>query len=114
MPMAWNGQAEPKSADNQLRQVRVGFASGKLAALDIVDSFGQRSLIRFSQLQQLSSLLASTFHFTPARWGGCAEAVNALKTIAAEAHAEARRGIKGISERRTPKAVRFVGDAQWE
>ncbi len=58
-------QAEPKSADNQLRQVRVGFASGKLAALDIVDSFGQRSLIRFSQLQQLSSLPASTFHFTP-------------------------------------------------
>ncbi|MEG3000828.1 MAG: outer membrane lipoprotein chaperone LolA [Comamonas sp.] len=58
-------QAEPKSADNQLRQVRVGFTGGKLAALDIVDSFGQRSLIRFSQLQLLASLPASTFHFTP-------------------------------------------------
>lgn len=58
-------QAEPRSSDNQLRQVRVGFAGGKLAALDIVDSFGQRSLIRFSQLQLLPSLSASTFHFTP-------------------------------------------------
>ena len=58
-------QAEPRSRDNQLRQVRVGFAGGKLAALDIVDSFGQRSLIRFSQLQLLPSLPASTFHFTP-------------------------------------------------
>lgn len=58
-------QAEPRSSDNQLRQVRVGFAGGKLAALDIVDSFGQRSLIRFSQLQLLPSLPASTFHFTP-------------------------------------------------
>jgi len=57
--------AEPRSSDNQLRQVRVGFAGGKLAALDIVDSFGQRSLIRFSQLQLLPSLPASTFHFTP-------------------------------------------------
>lgn len=58
-------QAEPRSSDNQLRQVRVGFAGGKLAALDIMDSFGQRSLIRFSQLQLLPSLPASTFHFTP-------------------------------------------------
>ena len=58
-------QAEPHTADNQLRQVRVGFAGGKLAALDILDSFGQRSLIRFNQLQMLPSLPASTFQFTP-------------------------------------------------
>lgn len=58
-------QAEPKSADNQLRQVRVGFTGGKLMALDIVDSFGQRSLIRFGQLQVLASLPAETFRFTP-------------------------------------------------
>jgi outer membrane lipoprotein carrier protein len=44
--------------------VRVGFASdGQLAALDILDSFGQRSLIRFTQLQTQASLPASTFEF---------------------------------------------------
>lgn len=58
-------QAEPKSADNQLRQVRVGFAGGKLAALDLLDNFGQRSLIQFSQLQVQPSLPANTFRFTP-------------------------------------------------
>jgi outer membrane lipoprotein carrier protein len=30
---------------------------------DILDSFGQRSLIRFSQLQTQASLPASTFEF---------------------------------------------------
>lgn len=56
--------ATPKASDSQLRQVRVGFAAGKLAALEILDSFGQQSLIRFSALQVLPSLPASTFHFT--------------------------------------------------
>lgn len=56
--------ATPKASDSQLRQVRVGFAAGKLAALEILDSFGQQSLIRFSQLQVLPSLPANTFHFT--------------------------------------------------
>ncbi|MDR3002659.1 MAG: outer membrane lipoprotein chaperone LolA [Acidovorax sp.] len=57
--------ATPKAADNQLREVRVGFEAGKLAALEILDSFGQRSLIRFAQLQVLPSLPASAFRFTP-------------------------------------------------
>lgn len=58
-------QAVPKSTDSQLKDVRVGFADGKLAALDILDSFGQRSAIRFSGLQVQASLPAETFRFTP-------------------------------------------------
>jgi len=58
-------QAAPKAADSQLKQVRVGFEAGKLAALDILDSFGQRSVIRFSQLQIQPSLPADAFRFTP-------------------------------------------------
>ena len=57
-------QASPKDRNGQLKSVRVGFAAdGQLAALDILDSFGQRSLIRFSQLQTQASLPASTFEF---------------------------------------------------
>jgi outer membrane lipoprotein carrier protein len=57
-------QANPRDRNGQLKSVRVGFASdGQLAALDILDSFGQRSLIRFTQLQTQASLPASTFEF---------------------------------------------------
>ncbi len=57
-------QAQPRDRNGQLKSVRVGFeAGGQLAALDILDSFGQRSLIRFSGLQTQASLPASTFEF---------------------------------------------------
>lgn len=58
-------QATPKAKDGQLKSVRVGFAGEQLAALDIQDSFGQRSVIRFSGLQALPSLPASVFQFKP-------------------------------------------------
>lgn len=58
-------QATPKAKDGQLKSVRVGFAGEQLAALDIQDSFGQRSVIRFSALQALPSLPASVFQFKP-------------------------------------------------
>jgi outer membrane lipoprotein carrier protein len=58
-------QATPKSKEGQLQSVRVGFAGEQLTALDIVDSFGQRSAIRFKGMQVNPSLPASTFQFKP-------------------------------------------------
>ena len=58
-------QALPKAKDGQLKSVRVGFAGEELAALDILDSFGQRSLIRFTGLQANPALPADTFQFKP-------------------------------------------------
>ncbi len=55
--------ARPKSKDGALQSVRVGFEGEQLAALDILDSFGQRSLIRFTDLQAHPALPASTFNF---------------------------------------------------
>ena len=57
--------ASPKARDGQLKSVRVGFAGDQLAALDILDSFGQRSLIQFSAMQANASLPANTFQFKP-------------------------------------------------
>ncbi len=57
--------ALPKSKDGALQSVRVGFDGEQLAALDIVDSFGQRSLVRFTQLQAVKTLPADTFRFQP-------------------------------------------------
>ena len=40
-------EATPKAKDGAFQSVRVGFKGKDLAALEIVDSFGQRSLLRF-------------------------------------------------------------------
>lgn len=58
-------QALPKAKDSQLQNVRVGFAGEQIAALEILDGFGQRSVIRFAQWLNLPSLPASTFQFKP-------------------------------------------------
>lgn len=58
-------KAAPKAKDSQLQSVRVGFTGDQLAALEILDSFGQRSVIRFSHLQTMPSLPAGTFQFKP-------------------------------------------------
>ncbi|MBY0454546.1 MAG: outer membrane lipoprotein chaperone LolA [Burkholderiaceae bacterium] len=57
--------ARPKAKDGQLQSVRIGFAQGQLAALEIADSFGQQSTIRFTHLQTNPALPASTFQFKP-------------------------------------------------
>lgn len=61
--------ATPKSKDGQLQSVNIGFkASDKgseLAVLEILDSFGQRSVLSFSGFQVNPSLPADTFQFKP-------------------------------------------------
>ncbi|MCA3239060.1 MAG: outer membrane lipoprotein chaperone LolA [Curvibacter sp.] len=66
-------QATPRARDGQVQSVRVGLretvAGGRktaeLAALEIVDSFGQRSLLTFSGVQLNVNLPADTFRFRP-------------------------------------------------
>jgi outer membrane lipoprotein carrier protein len=63
-------EATPKARDGQLQSVRVGFRAGgnksvNLAALEILDSFGQRSVLTFSRVEINPSLPADTFVFKP-------------------------------------------------
>ncbi len=62
-------QALPKSKDGQLQSVRVGLrVNGKnaeLASLEILDSFGQRSVLTFSKVETNPVLSATTFEFKP-------------------------------------------------
>lgn len=58
-------QATPKTKDSSLQYVRVGFKGAELAALDILDSFGQSSSMRFTTLQSNVALDAGTFAFKP-------------------------------------------------
>ena len=61
--------ATPKVRDGQLQSVRVGLrmagTSATLGALEIVDSFGQRSLLSFSAFEVNPAMAASTFVFKP-------------------------------------------------
>ena len=45
--------------------MRVGFKGKDLAALEIVDSFGQRSLLRFEAFAANGAIAPETFRFTP-------------------------------------------------
>lgn len=57
--------ATPKGNDGQIQNIKVGFAGEQLAALDILDSFGQRSLITFTNLQTQQLPAAGDFAFKP-------------------------------------------------
>ncbi|NVO04824.1 MAG: outer membrane lipoprotein chaperone LolA [Rhodoferax sp.] len=57
--------AAPKAKDGMLQAVRVGFKGADLSVLEIVDSFGQRSVMSFTDLRINTALDASTFQFKP-------------------------------------------------
>lgn len=65
--------ATPKSKDGQLQSVRVGFrvtgdaatATSTLEVLEILDSFGQRSVLTFRQMKLNPALAATAFAFKP-------------------------------------------------
>ena len=56
-------KATPKSKDGQLQSVQIGFQGEALASLEILDSFGQRSVLKFSKVEVNPTLPASTFEF---------------------------------------------------
>lgn len=58
-------EATPKSRDGQLRSIRTGFKGNELAALEIEDGFGQRSVLTFTKVESNANLPASTFQFKP-------------------------------------------------
>lgn len=62
--------ATPRARDGQLQSVRVGFKAGgdrsvNLAALEILDNFGQLSRLDFSRVELNPVLAADTFVFKP-------------------------------------------------
>ena len=57
--------ATPKARDGQIQAVRIGFKGEQLTTLAIQDSFGQRSVLRFTGFQTNPALPADTFQFKP-------------------------------------------------
>ncbi len=57
--------ATPKAKDGPFQSMRVGFKGRELQAVEIVDSFGQRSLLQFSRFETNVVLDAARFNYTP-------------------------------------------------
>jgi outer membrane lipoprotein carrier protein len=58
-------QAIPKAKNSGFQALRIGFKGQALAALEIDDSFGQHSKLRFSNVQTNVPVPAQDFVFTP-------------------------------------------------
>lgn len=57
--------ATPKANDGAIQSLRIGFRGKTLAALEIADSFGQRSLMQFTDVAQGAAVADQQFRFTP-------------------------------------------------
>ncbi|MBA3596393.1 MAG: outer membrane lipoprotein chaperone LolA [Methylibium sp.] len=58
-------QALPRVKDGSFQSLKIGFRDGTLAAVEIVDAFGQRSRLAFSQVEANPALPPGRFMFTP-------------------------------------------------
>jgi outer membrane lipoprotein carrier protein len=57
--------ATPKAKDGPFQSMRVGFRAKELAAVEVLDSFGQRSLLQFSRFEPNAVLDVERFRYTP-------------------------------------------------
>jgi outer membrane lipoprotein carrier protein len=58
-------QATPKAKDGTFQSLRIGFKGRALSVLEIVDNFGQRSVLQFNELHANAPVDAEAFRFTP-------------------------------------------------
>ncbi|MFN9504709.1 MAG: outer membrane lipoprotein chaperone LolA [Rubrivivax sp.] len=57
--------AQPKAREGAVRELKVAFRGKELAAIEILDGFGQRSLLRFNGFQAGVALPRESFIFKP-------------------------------------------------
>jgi outer membrane lipoprotein carrier protein len=56
-------EARPKAKDGAFQSVRIGFKGRDLAAIEITDAFGQRSLLQFTQFAPNAPVAPDSFKF---------------------------------------------------
>lgn len=62
--LAW-AVATPKAKDGPFQSMRVGFKGRELVAVEILDSFGQRSMLRFTGFTPNAVVAPERFRFVP-------------------------------------------------
>jgi outer membrane lipoprotein carrier protein len=58
-------EARPKEREAGFERVRMGFSASGVEAMELVDHFGQTTLLRFSNLARNPKVDAAEFRFTP-------------------------------------------------
>ena len=58
-------QALPRAKEGTVRSLQIGFRGKALAALDITDAFGQRSVLQFADVQANARVSDDSFRFVP-------------------------------------------------
>ena len=58
-------QAEPRDTESNFDKVRMGFGFSGLEAMELHDSFGQTTVLRFTSFQRNPTIDANSFRFTP-------------------------------------------------
>jgi outer membrane lipoprotein carrier protein len=62
--LEWLG-ATPKDKDSAFSELKLGFDASGLAALEVIDNFGQHTSIRLAKLERNPKLGSELFRFTP-------------------------------------------------
>lgn len=62
--LEWLG-ATPLSKDAAFAEIRLGFDPKSLAALELIDAFGQKTVVRFGEIDRNPSLAPEMFRFVP-------------------------------------------------
>ena len=57
--------AKPVNTESTFNEIRLGFDAKGLSALELVDAFGQRSMVRFTAFERNPKLTAGSFTFVP-------------------------------------------------
>lgn len=57
--------AVPKAGDSGFEKVRLGFVGSELRGMELLDSFGQTTTIRFANIERNPAIPAASFKFTP-------------------------------------------------
>lgn len=57
--------AVPKAGDSGFEKVRLGFVGSELRGMELLDSFGQTTTIRFANIERNPVIPAASFKFTP-------------------------------------------------
>jgi outer membrane lipoprotein carrier protein len=57
-------EAVPKSKEGTFQSVRIGFKGRDLSAVEITDSFGQRSLLQFTEFRPNAPVSPELFRFS--------------------------------------------------
>jgi outer membrane lipoprotein carrier protein len=58
-------EAIPKTQDTAFERIRLGLGKGGLEAMELRDQFGQKTMIKFSDLQRNVKIAPESFKFTP-------------------------------------------------